>query len=222
MSEFQHPVQIDRLLGQFEKPGKLIREVRERPFSVVLLDEIEKAHPIFFDVLLNVMDEGILVDNNGRVTDFRNVILIMTSNLGARHRESISFLKQTDTDIDSIVRRFFRPEFYNRIDKVVNFHALDATTIAHITRKELAALNEREGFQERSLTLAFTPKLVEHLARQGFDPEYGARPLQRTIERLVVAKLAEYLLQHPQIKGIQLLVDWGEEGIKLESNSSTH
>ncbi|MEK8021195.1 MAG: AAA family ATPase [Candidatus Parabeggiatoa sp.] len=216
MSEFQHPVQIDRLLGQFEKPGKLIREVRERPFSVVLLDEIEKAHPIFFDVLLNVMDEGILIDNNGRVTDFRNVILIMTSNLGARHSESISFIKQTDRDLDSVVRRFFRPEFYNRIDKVVNFQALDATTITNITRKELAALNEREGFQERDLTLTFTPKLVEHLAREGFDPEYGARPLQRAIERLVVAKLAEFLLEHLEIKGIKLVVDWGDEGVQLE------
>jgi ATP-dependent Clp protease ATP-binding subunit ClpC len=216
MSEFQHPVQIDRLLGQFEKPGKLIREVRERPFSVVLLDEIEKAHPIFFDVLLNVMDEGILVDNNGRVTDFRNVILIMTSNLGARQSQSISFIKQTHTDVNSTVRRFFRPEFYNRIDKVVNFQALDSTTIADITHKELMELNEREGFRERGLKLTFTGKLIEQLAREGFDPEYGARPLQRTIERLVIAKLAEFLLQHLDMKDIQLLVDWGEQGVALQ------
>ncbi len=217
MSEFQHPVQVDRMLGGGDKPGKLIREVRERPFSVVLLDEIEKAHPIFFDVLLNVMDEGILVDGNGRVTDFRNVILIMTSNLGARQSKRISFVNQTDdSEVGSAVRRFFRPEFYNRIDQVVTFQTLDAATVTEITRKELATLNEREGFQERGLNLTFGPKLVDHLAQKGFDPEYGARPLQRTIERLVVAKLAEFLLQQLEIKGVNLLVDWSDEEVKVE------
>lgn len=214
MSEFQHPVQVERVLGGGDKPGKLIREVRERPFSVVLLDEIEKAHPIFFDVLLNVMDEGLLVDGNGRVTDFRNVILIMTSNLGARQSKAISFVNQGDeNEAGSAVRSFFRPEFYNRIDQVVNFETLDAATVVEITRKELTGLNEREGFRERGLKLTFTPKLVEQLAKEGFDPEYGARPLQRTIERLVVAKLAEFILQHIDIKESNLLVDWGDKGV---------
>ncbi|MDM8561520.1 AAA family ATPase [Thiotrichales bacterium HSG14] len=217
MSEFQHPVQMDRLLGFGNKPGKLVREIRERPFSVVLLDEIEKAHPIFFDVLLNVMDEGILVDNNGRITDFRNVILIMTSNLGARQSKRISFVNhETNTDISSAVRNFFRPEFFNRIDQVVIFESLDTATVTSITRKELTALNEREGFQERGLKLTFTTKLVEHLAQKGFDPEYGARPLQRTIERLVVAKLAEFLLQHLKIKEVNLSVDWKNNEIQVE------
>ena len=215
MSEFQHPVQVDRLLGG-KKPGKLIRELRERPFSVVLLDEIEKAHPIFFDVLLNIMDEGILVDSNGRVTDFRNVILIMTSNLGVRQSKRISFVnKKDDIDISSAVRDFFRPEFYNRIDQVITFQPLSMATVVDITRKELAALNKREGFQERNLSLTFTPRLVEHLAQVGFDPEYGARPLQRTIERLVVAKLAEFLLQHNKIKGINLVIDWENKGVRV-------
>jgi len=214
MSEFQHPVQIDRLLGTGDKPGKLIREIRERPFSVVLLDEIEKAHPLFFDVLLNVMDEGILVDGNGRITDFRNVILIMTSNLGARQSKRISFVNKTDdNEISSAVRNFFRPEFFNRIDQVVTFKALDAATVTNITRKELQLLTKREGFQERGLSLTFTPTLIEHLAQAGFDPEYGARPLQRTIERLVVAKLAEFLLQHIEINGIKLVVDWVNQGV---------
>ena len=215
MSEFQHPVQIDRLLGVSgdKKPGKLIREVRERPFSVVLLDEIEKAHPIFFDVLLNVMDEGILIDSNGRVTDFRNVILIMTSNLGARQSKGISFVKQEDkNEMSGAVRKFFRPEFFNRLDQVLTFQALSGETVKTITRKELADLNKREGFQERDLKLKFSDKLVEYLAKTGFDPEYGARPLQRTIERVVVAKLAEFLLQNLELKNVELSVNWvGEE-----------
>ncbi len=216
MSEFQHPVQVDRLLGNGDKPGKLIREVRERPFSVVLLDEIEKAHPIFFDMLLNVMDEGILVDGNGRITDFRNVILIMTSNLGARQSKRISFVNKTDeSDISSAVRHFFRPEFYNRIDQVIPFQALSAATVAEITRKELMALNKREGFQERGISMTFTPKLIEHLAQAGFDPEYGARPLQRAIERVVISKLAKFLLQY-EINGGNLLVDWVNKEVKVE------
>ncbi len=219
MSEFQHPVQVDRLLGGGNKPGKLIREVRERPFSVVLLDEIEKAHPIFFDVLLNVMDEGILIDGNGRITDFRNVILIMTSNLGARQNKSISFINKTDkNETNSAVRSFFRPEFFNRIDQVVTFQSLDTATVVNITRKELEGLNKREGFEERKLNLTFTPKLVEHLAQVGFDPEYGARPLQRTIERLVVAKLAEYLLQHIKMKNVNLLLDWGNNEVVVKKS----
>jgi len=194
----------------------LIALVRERPFSVVLLDEIEKAHPIFFDVLLNVMDEGILVDGNGRVTDFRNVILIMTSNLGAKQSKRISFVNQSDdNDISSAVRQFFRPEFYNRIDQVITFQALSAATVADITRKELMALNKREGFQERHLKLTFTPQLVKHLAKVGFDPKYGARPLQRTIERLVISKLAEFLLQHVEMKGVDLLIDWVDKEVKV-------
>jgi ATP-dependent Clp protease ATP-binding subunit ClpA len=216
MSEFQHPVQIERLLGTNTKPGKLIREVRERAFSVVLLDEIEKAHPIFFDILLNVMDEGILVDANGRVTDFRNVILIMTSNLGARQNKPITFTNNNDNnDIINVVKNFFRPEFYNRIDQVITFNSLDAATMENIIKKELAALNEREGFKERNLSLNFTAKLVQHLIKVGIDPEYGARPLQRIIERLVVAKLADFILQDIEIHSVDLTIDWNGESLTI-------
>jgi ATP-dependent Clp protease ATP-binding subunit ClpC len=218
MSEFQHPVQVERLLGSNTKPGKLIREVRERAFSVVLLDEIEKAHSIFFDILLNVMDEGILVDSNGRVTDFRNVILIMTSNLGARQNKPITFTNSRDNnDIINVVKKFFRPEFYNRIDQVITFNALNATTMENIIKKELAALNEREGFKERKLNLKFTPKLIKHLIKVGFDSEYGARPLQRIIERLVVAKLADFILQNIELHSINLMIDWNGKDLVINS-----
>jgi ATP-dependent Clp protease ATP-binding subunit ClpC len=110
MSEFQHPIQVDRLLGTGNKPGKLVRDIRERPFSVLLLDEIEKAHPLFFDVLLNVMDEGILIDNNGRITDFRNVILIMTSNLGTQQSKGITFVTtEAKHDVSGAIRNFSVP-----------------------------------------------------------------------------------------------------------------
>ncbi|EDN65790.1 ATP-dependent clp protease ATP-binding [Beggiatoa sp. PS] len=167
------------------------------------------------------MDEGILVDNNGRVTDFRNVILIMTSNLGAKQSKRISFVNQKqESDVSSAIRHFFRPEFYNRIDQVIIFGSLDASTVAEITRKELNALSEREGFQERGLNLTFTPQLIQHLAQTGFNPEYGARPLQRTIERLVVAKLAEFLLHHLNMKNVNLVIDWTAEGVNIKQNVS--
>jgi ATP-dependent Clp protease ATP-binding subunit ClpC len=218
MSEFQHPIQVDRLLGTGNKPGKLVRDIRERPFSVLLLDEIEKAHPLFFDVLLNVMDEGILIDNNGRITDFRNVILIMTSNLGTQQSKGITFVTtEAKHDVSGAIRNFFRPEFYNRIDQIVTFQPLEPTTVASITHKELMALNEREGFKERGLKLTFSQTLINYLSQEGFDPKYGARPLQRTIERLVIAKLAEFLLHQLQIKNTHLLVDWqaGEVKVKI-------
>jgi ATP-dependent Clp protease ATP-binding subunit ClpA len=217
MSEFQHPIQVDRLLGTGNKPGKLVRDIRERPFSVLLLDEIEKAHPLFFDVLLNVMDEGILVDNNGRITDFRNVILIMTSNLGTQQSKGITFVTtEAKHDVSGVIRNFFRPEFYNRIDQIVTFQPLDPATVASITHKELMALNEREGFKERGLNLTFSQTLIDYLSQEGFDPKYGARPLQRTIERLVVAKLAEFLLHKLEIRNANLLVDWQEGEVQVK------
>jgi ATP-dependent Clp protease ATP-binding subunit ClpC len=162
------------------------------------------------------MDEGILVDANGRVTDFRNVILIMTSNLGARQNKPISFTNNTDNnEIINVVKNFFRPEFYNRIDQIISFNSLDAATMENIIKKELAALNEREGFKERKLNLNFTTKLIKHLTKVGIDPEYGARPLQRIIERLVVAKLADFILQNIEIHSVDLNVDWDGEDLAI-------
>ncbi len=212
MSEFQHPAQVERLIGSGTgDPGKLVQHVRERPFSVVLLDEIEKAHPLFFDALLTVMDEGRLVDAYGRLTDFRNTIVVMTTNLGTRRTGSLGFGRADDAGrIESDIRAFFRPEFYNRIDQVVQFRALDEAAVKGIARKELAAVARREGFEKRKLAIEFDEAVVALVAEAGFDPVYGARPLQRVIEKSVVGPLARWLLKSPKATGrVQVRIEAG-------------
>jgi ATP-dependent Clp protease ATP-binding subunit ClpA len=206
MSEFQHPAQIGRLIGSGREPGKLVQLVRERPFSVVLLDEIEKAHPVFFDALMTVLDEGVLADAAGRTTDFRNTIVIMTTNLGARRGGSLGFGHEAPPSYEADIRAFFRPEFYNRIDQLVVFRPLSKPVVEEIARKELAEVAAREGFAKRKIRVDFTAALVRHIAETGFDPTYGARPLQRAIEQRVVGPVAKFLVAH-RVTGA-LNVDW--------------
>lgn len=213
MSEFQHPDQIYRLIGTGEsKPGKMIQFVRERPFSILLLDEIEKANPLIFDALMTVFDEGFLVDSHGRVTDFRNTIIIMTTNLGGQSKRSPGFGNNTGQDYRGAIRKFFRPEFFNRIDRVVTFNALSQEHINAITIKELEDLKKREGFESRSIKLEFTEKIIRHIANTGFDPNYGARPLQRAIEKHVTSPIAKYLLKNNKLINCTLIIDLGDDG----------
>ena len=199
MSEFQYPGQIHRLIGMDgREPGTLLRQVRERPFSVVLLDEIEKAHSSIFDALLTILDEGLLTDAYGRSADFRNTIIIMTSNLGSEVK-SIGFTDSELIDFSGAVKTFFRPEFYNRLDMVVTFRPLSYQVMRQITLKELQEINKRHGFRERDIQLRFSDSVVDFLGNNGFDQRYGARPLQRAIERLVVAPLAQLLLREDGI-----------------------
>ncbi len=194
MSEFQHAFQITRLIGTGMQPGKLVEHVRQHPFSVVLLDEIEKADASVFDLLLGVLDEGRLRDSRGRVTDFRGTLIVMTTNLGVRHGASAGFA-HTDHSEDATheIRQFFRPEFFNRIDRLVHFAPLGREAIAAIARQELQAIEQREGLLRRGLTLRFTPSVVDFVAAAGFNPRYGARPLQRAVEHHVVAAIARAL-----------------------------
>lgn len=216
MSEFQHPMQLERLVGSGHgEPGKLIQQVRDKPFSVVLLDEIEKAHSSVFDILLAVLDEGILYDAFGRRTDFCNTIIIMTSNLGVGSNKSVGFSRNTETNFTSSVRSFFRPEFFNRIDAVVTFSHLTPENIQAITTKELADISQREGLRKRGLTLQTSDALVAHLADIGYDKDYGARPLQRVVERVVVAALANYLSEHPKAQNQTLQLDWRNEAVTV-------
>jgi len=194
MSEFQHAFQIARLIGTGKQPGKLVEHVRQRPFSVVLLDEIEKADASVFDMLLGVLDEGRLRDSQGRVTDFRGTLIVMTTNLGVRHGSSPGFAN-ADAGVDATheIRQFFRPEFFNRIDRLVHFAPLGHEAIASIARQELQAIERREGLLRRGLTLRIAPAVVDFVAAVGFSPRYGARPLQRAVEQHVVAAIARAL-----------------------------
>jgi ATP-dependent Clp protease ATP-binding subunit ClpA len=166
---------------------------------------------------LNVFDEGRLTDRFGRVTNFRSAIIIMTSNLGADRQSLFGFGSLASTNRNAYrdaARDFFRPEFFNRLDGVVTFSSLGQKTILKIVRKELLAIQKREGFERGTLQLQWSEALIEHLARIGFDARYGARPLQRTIEREVVAPLAKWLLRSTGPEGI-LRADWVDGQIRF-------
>jgi ATP-dependent Clp protease ATP-binding subunit ClpC len=208
MSEFQHAGHLARFIGAGGEVGKLVQEIRERPFAVVLLDEIEKADPAIFDALLTVLDEGKLVDAYGRSTNFCNTIIIMTSNLGASNRTAIGFGGGAAPNYEAAISQFFRPEFVNRIDHIVPFVPLSTDNILHITKKELDELHLREGIDKRHLKLQFTQILQQHIASIGFDERYGARPLQRAVEQIVTAPFAKWLLDNPDCHHQNILLDW--------------
>lgn len=213
MSEYMDPFAAERLIrGTDREEGELTRKVRQQPFCVVLLDEIEKAHPAVFDLLLQVCGEGRLTDARGRTTYFHNAIIIMTSNLGASHRtpgtgfgrdevvdERRHYVEQVD--------RHFRPEFVNRLDRIVPFGSLGPEEIARVARLSLERIAEREGLPGRGLTLEVSEMALEHLARTGYSDRYGARALRRHLEDHLVAPLSRLLARHgPQAQGGRLRV----------------
>ena len=201
-SEFQERHTVSRFVGAppgyvgYEEAGQLIESVRRRPYSVLLLDEIEKAHPDVFNILLQILDDGRLTDAQGRTVDFKNTVIIMTSNMGseriqahARRNESFEELKE---DMNQIFRRTLRPEFLNRIDEVIVFRALSKEQIAEIARLLLERTKRRLHAQD--IEVEFTEPALELLAEEGFDPEFGARPLRRTIQRQVDNELSRMVL----------------------------
>jgi len=198
MSEYQDPAGYLRLAGgEGLGEGELAKRIRAQPFSVVLLDEIEKAHEATFDLLLSVLGEGRLVDHGGRVADFRSAIVILTSNLGATEAEPIGFAGEAAGEAAARYRRaaeaFFRPELLDRIDRIVPFAPLSPAGIERIAARELDAVVAREGLARRRVAVRFDPALVAFLARKGFHPRFGARPLKREVERRVLAPLARHL-----------------------------
>jgi ATP-dependent Clp protease ATP-binding subunit ClpC len=208
MSEYSGYDAAERLVRNPDGgPSELIQALRQQPFAVVLLDEIEKADPAVFDVLLSVFDEGRLTDRYGRVTNFRSAVIVMTSNLGADKFTSLGYGEPSAASPEQAAQNFFRPEFYNRFDAVVRFNPLTPEVLLDITRKELNALSKREGLLKAGRKLTFTDDLTAHLARLGYEPRYGARPLQRAIETNIVAPLARFLLQHKTAKNIALALD---------------
>ena len=195
MSEYQERHTVSRLVGAppgyvgYDEGGQLTEAVRRRPYSVVLLDEIEKAHSEVFDVLLQVLDDGRLTDGQGRTVDFRNTVLIMTSNIRSAEQ----------------MREHFRPEFLNRIDEIVVFEALDKEQLAEIAELQLGRLRAR--LAERKLSLELTDAAKEVLAEAGWDPAYGARPLKRALQRLVENPLAQRLLEGEFAEGDTIRID---------------
>lgn len=214
MSEYGTPGAAERLISNVDgEPSDLIKKVRQQPFIVVLFDEIEKADPQVFDVLLSLFDEGRITDRYGRTTSFRSAIIIMTSNIGADRLGGIGFDNQNTRAFVSDVQTFFRPEFFNRIDAVVGFNALNRESLLDVTRKELAEIADREGLNAYDTKLVCTETTVQAVAGAGYDPRYGARPLQRTIEQMIVAPLARFLLEHPEYKGHTIQADFTDEGM---------
>ncbi len=202
MSEYADALSVSRLIGgAWGKEGLLTAKVREQPFAVILLDEFEKAHHSFFDLLLQVLGEGRLTDAMGRVADFTNAVVIMTSNLGAESykRNALGFGEVMDVTAKASehfmkeVRAFVRPEFFNRIDRIVPFAPLDEATVLQIAERELEHLARRDGILYRGVEMNIADEVAGFLARTGYDARYGARPLKRAIERELLAPLAEGL-----------------------------
>ncbi len=229
MSEFMERFSVSRLIGAppgyvgYHDSGTLTKSVRERPYAVVLLDEIEKAHPDVFNILLQVLDEGRLTDNYGRKVDFRNTVLIMTSNLGARNiaRGGLGFQQQDAASsygamrdkVTEAINRTFNPEFLNRIDDTIVFHPLSLTDIARIVHIMLRDLRERLG--ESGLEFRLTPEAVDFLVAEGHDDRYGARPLRRAIRRYIEDPLSEKILMAEFGEGDELEIGVAEDGEAL-------
>ena len=220
MSEYGEKHSVSRLVGAppgyvgYDEGGQLTEAVRRRPYSVVLLDEVEKAHPEVFDVLLQVLDDGRLTDGQGRTVDFRNTLLILTSNLGSTFLVDPTLEPAAKHEqVMGIVRAHFKPEFLNRLDEVVMFDALSKDALAHIVDLQLALLEKRLAV--RRISIAVTDAARAWLAETGYDPAYGARPLRRLIQTAIGDPLARLLIGGEVTDGGSVTVDVGEDGLVL-------
>jgi ATP-dependent Clp protease ATP-binding subunit ClpA len=205
---------VSRLIGAppgyvgFDQGGLLTEAIAKHPHCVLLLDEVEKAHPDVFNLLLQVMDHGTLTDNNGRKADFRNMMIIMTTNAGAAElsKSTMGFTQVTQAgDEMAEIKRMFTPEFRNRLDAIISFSALDRDIIMRVVDKFLMQLEEQ--LQEKKVEVTFTPALKDHLAKKGFDPQMGARPMARLIQDTIRTALADELLFGRLANGGKVSVD---------------
>ncbi|MFF3173898.1 ATP-dependent chaperone ClpB [Streptomyces sp. NPDC057900] len=220
MSEYSEKHSVARLVGAppgyvgYEEGGQLTEAVRRRPYSVVLLDEVEKAHPEVFDILLQVLDDGRLTDGQGRTVDFRNTILILTSNLGSQYLvDPLTKPEEKKKQVLDVVRASFKPEFLNRLDDLVVFSALSGDELAHIAGLQIDRLAKR--LADRRLTLDVTPAALAWLAEEGNDPAYGARPLRRLIQTAIGDRLAKEILSGEVTDGDTVLVDRDGDGLAV-------
>jgi ATP-dependent Clp protease ATP-binding subunit ClpB len=221
MSEYQEKHTVSRLVGAppgyvgYDEGGQLTEAVRRKPYSVVLFDEIEKAHPDIFNVLLQVLDDGRLTDNKGRVVNFKNTIIIMTSNIGSHiiqanfenmnesNQEKV--VEETKQEVLNLLRQTIRPEFLNRIDEIIMFQPLMKKEIKGIIRIQLRQLQKLVS--ESGIQLEFSDYVLDYLAENGFDPQFGARPLKRLVQKEIVNKLSKRILAGDIDKSRPVLVD---------------
>lgn len=225
MSEYQERHSVSRLVGAppgyvgYEEGGQLTESVRRKPYSVVLLDEIEKAHPDVFNILLQVLDDGRLTDNKGRTVDFKNTILIMTSNVGSdiiqenlshlneKNRDEI--LERTKIDVIEILRASVKPEFLNRVDEIIMFHPLTKENIKQILLLQINSL--KKLLEEKGLAFEFTDYAINYLCNKGYDPSYGARPIKRLLQKELVNELAKAILEGNLNKDKKIIVDYFDD-----------
>src|SRR6202022_4024494 len=221
MSEYQEKHSVSRLVGAppgyvgYDEGGQLTEAVRRKPYSVVLLDEIEKGHPDIFNVLLQVLDDGRLTDNKGRVVNFKNTIIIMTSNMGShliqanfediteKNREEV--VERTKREVMDLLKQTIRPEFLNRVDEIIMFQPLMKSEIKGIIRMQLDGLKKLVA--KNGIDLEFSDYAIDYLAENGFDPQFGARPLKRLIQKEIVNKLSKKILAGDIDKSHPVLVD---------------
>ena len=229
MSEFMEPHSVARLIGAppgyvgYEEGGRLTESVRRKPYSVILLDEVEKAHPDVFNVLLQVFDDGRLTDGKGRTVDLKNTVIIMTSNIASQQIQALTEEQGADWEIEAhvkdVLKQVFKPEFLNRIDETIVFHMLTRENLKKIVDIQLGYLADR--LRERKITLEFTDKARDMVMEQGYDPAYGARPLKRTIQQQIENPLALELLAGKFADGDTVRVDAGPHGFVFEKAGKT-
>jgi ATP-dependent Clp protease ATP-binding subunit ClpB len=230
MSEYMEKHTVARLIGAppgyvgFEEGGQLTEAVRRRPYSVILFDEIEKAHGDVFNVLLQILDDGRLTDGHGRTVNFKNTVIIMTSNVGShlitayRGGDDSHAYEEMKREVLGALQAQFRPEFLNRVDDIVVFHALDRQHLRQIVDIQLKRLTSR--LTDRHLELVFTDAAKDFLAQRGFDPVYGARPLKRVISNTVETSLAQKLISGEVRDGQRIVVDAGDGGLVFRSDGA--
>ena len=215
MSEFMEQHSVARLIGAppgyvgYEEGGRLTEAVRRRPYSVILFDEIEKAHRDVFNVLLQVLDDGRLTDGQGRTVDFKNTVIVMTSNIGSQQIHDLTAKKAEEWEVEAsvkdLLKQYFRPEFLNRIDETIVFHPLSKDHLTKIVEVQVGLLQKR--LAARNLKLELTDAARKLLADEGYDPSYGARPLKRVIQQHIENQLATHILNGDYVDGDTIKVD---------------
>jgi ATP-dependent Clp protease ATP-binding subunit ClpB len=230
MSEYQEKHTVSRLIGAppgyvgYEESGQLSEMVRRRPYSVVLFDEIEKAHPEVLNVLLQLLDDGRLTDGKGRTVDFKNTVVIMTSNLGSQYiaeraaRATRELDEGTRRMVTDALKEHFRPEFLNRVDEIIFFHPLGRDDLKQIVDIQLRGVVKRLG--DRQIRIELTDAARDRLVSEGFDPAYGARPLKRTIQRRLLDPLALRVLQGEFTDGDLVVIEAGPDGLTLRKGQA--